>query len=98
MKLKRIVISLLIFISWSLVISSCRSVTTYYVATSGNDVNPGSQSQPWKTIQKAAAVMHAGDTVLIHAGTYYEKVTPVKFRSGRKIHYLPELRRRRSGD
>lgn len=50
--------------------------TTYYVATDGNDSNPGSKAQPWKTIQKAADTMQAGDTVYIKAGTYVEEVTP----------------------
>jgi parallel beta-helix repeat protein len=88
-KLKRICLSLLFLIGWSLVLSSCRDVSTfYYVAPSGNDSYPGSQSQPWKTIQKAAATMVAGDTVLIHAGTYYEKVTPVNSGSdGKYITY-----------
>ncbi len=47
---------------------------TYYVATSGNNVNPGTQVAPWKTIQKAADTMLAGDTVLVQPGAYPEKV------------------------
>jgi hypothetical protein len=34
------------------------------------DSNPGTEALPWKTIQKAAAVSVAGDTVLVKAGTY----------------------------
>jgi len=49
--------------------------TVYYVATSGNDSNPGTSSQPWATIQKAAGVMTAGDTVIVRPGTYYGQVT-----------------------
>ncbi|MBI2842077.1 MAG: hypothetical protein HYX78_01615, partial [Armatimonadetes bacterium] len=30
---------------------------TYYVATGGSDTNPGSMTQPFRTIQKAANVM-----------------------------------------
>jgi parallel beta-helix repeat protein len=86
-KPRRITINLLYLIGWSLVIASCRSGPTYYyVATSGNDLNPGTQSQPWRTIQKAAATLMAGDTVLIHAGTYYEKVTPAN--SGTDGQYI----------
>ena len=45
--------------------------TTYYVAQSGgSDSNPGTQSQPFQTIQKGADVAKPGDTVLIHAGSY----------------------------
>jgi len=49
--------------------------TTYYVSKSGNNTNPGTPSQPWATIQKAASTMVAGDTVYVRAGTYYEQVT-----------------------
>ncbi|MBI1936260.1 VCBS repeat-containing protein [Candidatus Woesearchaeota archaeon] len=47
----------------------------YYVAQAGNDANPGTLSQPWKTIQKAANTVQAGDTVIVSAGTYNERVT-----------------------
>ncbi len=47
---------------------------TYYVATNGNDANQGIETQPWKTIQKAANTLVAGDTVFIKAGTYNERV------------------------
>ena len=40
----------------------------------GSDVNPGSQAQPWKTIQKAANTAFAGDTVMVIAGNYAERV------------------------
>ena len=42
----------------------------YYVSTLGSDSNPGTLSQPWSTIQKAADVMVAGDTVNVIAGDY----------------------------
>jgi hypothetical protein len=47
---------------------------TYYVATTGNDSNPGTQTAPFKTIQRAAIVANPGDTVLVRAGTYSESV------------------------
>ena len=52
--------------------------TTFYVdAASGSDSNNGtSLSTPYKTIQKAAGVAVAGDSVLIRGGTYRETVTP----------------------
>ncbi|MBX3028243.1 right-handed parallel beta-helix repeat-containing protein [bacterium] len=43
---------------------------TYYVATTGNDANPGSQAAPWRTLQKAGNVAAAGDTVHVLPGTY----------------------------
>ena len=51
------------------------SAATYYVSTAGSDSNPGSQSQPWRTVQKAANTTVAGDTVNIATGTYAENVT-----------------------
>jgi parallel beta-helix repeat protein len=50
----------------------------YYVDknnTSASDSNPGSESRPWKTIQKGADVAVAGDIVYVKDGIYNEKVT-----------------------
>lgn len=46
----------------------------YYVAPWGNDSNPGTINFPWKTIQHAADMVKAGDTVYIRGGTYNEQV------------------------
>ena len=43
---------------------------TYYVATTGNDANPGTQSAPFRTINKAARSVQAGDTVRVLPGEY----------------------------
>jgi hypothetical protein len=50
--------------------STAAHAATYYVSTSGNDTNPGSLSQPWRTIQKAADSVNPGDTVLVNDGVY----------------------------
>lgn len=42
----------------------------YYVATTGDDSNAGTQAAPWKTFAKAAQVAGAGDTVYFRAGVY----------------------------
>ena len=55
-----------------------------------SDKNPGTEARPLKTIQKAASLATAGDTVVIRAGTYRETVTPA--RSGADaapITYMP---------
>nr|WP_300004941.1 right-handed parallel beta-helix repeat-containing protein [Tissierella sp.] len=54
---------------------SFASGNTYYVAANGSDNNSGSISAPLKTIQKAVLLLKAGDTLLVRAGTYKEKVT-----------------------
>ena len=42
----------------------------YYVATDGNDGNAGSKDKPFATLNKANAVVHAGDTVWVRGGVY----------------------------
>ncbi|GAI03878.1 unnamed protein product, partial [marine sediment metagenome] len=49
--------------------------TDYYVdAANGNDANPGTESLPWQTVQKAANTIVAGDSVIVKAGKYTGKV------------------------
>jgi hypothetical protein len=47
----------------------------YYVATNGNDANPGTSALPWRTIGKAAQTASPGDTVYIRDGIYNESVS-----------------------
>ena len=49
--------------------------TFYYVSPSGNDAWPGTQTQPFATIQFAASQLMAGDTLIVRAGDYHEIVT-----------------------
>ena len=49
--------------------------TDYYVSPTGSDSNPGSLSNPFKTIQKAADNVEAGDVVNIMSGAYHEQIT-----------------------
>lgn len=50
---------------------------TYFVSVKGSDTNSGGESDPFKTIQKAAGLMVAGDVCTIRAGVYRETVMPV---------------------
>lgn len=43
---------------------------TYYVAPGGKDSNEGSRQSPWATINHAAEVLQAGETVYVRAGKY----------------------------
>lgn len=54
---------------------------TYYVATTGNDSNPGTENQPFLTIAHAVDSMVAGDTTYVKEGTYNEGIIRFK-RSG----------------
>ena len=47
---------------------------TFYVAASGSNTNPGTEAQPWKTIQKALSTLTAGQRALVRAGTYAENL------------------------
>lgn len=47
---------------------------TYYVATIGNDSNPGSQSLPFRTISRGVTVLKPGDTLFIRGGLYAEAI------------------------
>ena len=52
----------------------------YHVTPNGDDSNSGQLAKPWKSIHHALDVAEAGDTIFLHAGTWYE---PVRFtRSG----------------
>jgi len=42
----------------------------FYVATTGDDANPGTLAQPWKTIQKAMNALQPGQIAYVRAGTY----------------------------
>ena len=50
------------------------TATTYYVATSGNDANPGTQAQPFLTIGKGVLMASSGDTILAGVGTFAEHI------------------------
>lgn len=49
--------------------------TTYYVSTTGKDINPGTLTQPWGTFQKAFNTAVAGDIVYFRGGVYYTTVS-----------------------
>lgn len=46
---------------------------TYYVSTSGNNSNPGTLQQPWKTPGYGSRQLQPGDTLMILSGTYVLK-------------------------
>lgn len=53
---------------------SAEPVINYYVATTGSDSAPGTQSQPWGTIGHAAKMVKPAVTVHVAPGTYHESV------------------------
>ncbi len=80
MKLTRLVrIFLVLGLAASLQASPAGALTlaacTHYVATTGSNTNPGTLKAPWKTIQKAANTVRAGNVVCVRAGIYAEAVS-----------------------
>jgi hypothetical protein len=48
--------------------------TTFYVSPTGSDENPGTESLPWRTVQKAVDTLHAGQRAYVEHGVYEENV------------------------
>lgn len=62
----------------------------YVDPVAGNNANPGTLGQPWRTFQFAASNALAGDVVYLRGGTYSERITvnvsgtvgaPIEFRA-----------------
>ncbi len=70
---------------------------TYYVDQNhpqASDDNPGTEEAPWLTIQHAADVVQAGDTVLVKTGFYPERVIPQNSgAAGQRITFRAQPRR-----
>jgi hypothetical protein len=59
-----------------IVLPSVGNANTYYISTSGSDSNPGTISQPFRTLQKITSLsLSPGDIVYIRAGTYMSGVS-----------------------
>jgi len=46
------------------------SAAVYYVAAEGNDTGAGSRGSPFRTLARGVEAANAGDTVIVHDGTY----------------------------
>lgn len=86
----RRMITILIAVS-CVVLGSVRAVPDdYFVASSGSDEAPGTLDAPFRTMQRAAEIMVAGDTCYVRAGTYRETVRPINSgEEGKPITFRP---------
>jgi disaggregatase-related protein/fibronectin type III domain protein/TGF-beta propeptide len=69
---------LVVFLFAFLLSSAARTsaASTYYLATNGSDLNPGTSSAPWQTFSKAWSLMAPGDTLIVRSGRYYQSISP----------------------
>jgi Right handed beta helix region len=63
-----------ILLTASLVGARVSNAATYYVATTGNDANPGTEAQPFRNINRGVQGLQPGDTLVVHSGTYAEYI------------------------
>lgn len=66
MKIKILILTLLVLIITSF---SCFAAT-YYMATNGNNTNPGDSDHPWLTLQYSMGHISGGDVLIIKDGVY----------------------------
>jgi len=87
--MKKLILQLILFTGF--VVISFGQTRTYYVSVSGDDYKDGSAENPFRTIQKAADLMSAGDTCIIVKGTYRETVVPARSgTSGKPIVFMSQ--------
>src|SRR3989344_9102844 len=74
MKMKKLFVFGILFAVFLFVGAEDAFAATYYVATNGNDSSLGSQSSPFRTIQKAANLAQPDTTIHVAPGTYAENI------------------------
>lgn len=92
-----LVIAFLFFFNTGLIISPPQKAqaagTHYYVSPDGNDNNSGTQSSPFKTINKAISVVGPGDTVHVAPGVYEEYINiTVSGTASQRIRFVSDVR------
>ncbi len=58
--------------------SSSAQAAEYVVAPTGSDTNPGTVTQPFKTISGNVWRLQPGDTMYLRTGTYAETINPIR--------------------
>jgi len=73
-RLMAIILIAVVMIPTGLLIPHEAAGNHYYVSPDGDDANPGSFDQPWRTIQHAVENVGPGDVIWARGGTYNEGV------------------------
>jgi alpha-N-arabinofuranosidase len=60
----------------ALALATTLHAADFHVALNGNDANPGTQTAPVRTIQRAANLARPGDVITVHEGVYRERIGP----------------------
>ena len=69
------------------------SANNYWVATTGNDSNPGTQALPFRTIKKGVSAAKPDTTIHVMPGTYAESIkTTVNGTAAGRIRYVSETK------
>jgi hypothetical protein len=55
--------------------AQAQPINTYFVSLEGDDDNPGTESDPWRTVQYSVDQLAAGDLLFIKAGEYEGDIT-----------------------
>jgi len=66
---------LLIFLVVVLCLVGSASATDYYVATDGDNGDPGTIGEPWATLTYSETQLSDGDTVYVRGGSYHQRWT-----------------------
>ena len=64
------------------------SVRNYWVSMTGDDNSPGTESQPFRTVQKGVDAASPGDTIFVRAGRYVEEVLVTAEKGGKDGRWL----------
>lgn len=70
------------FTSWEVPLTFSRTYHVDKAHPQASDQNAGTESLPFRTINRAAQVLEPGERVVIHAGTYRERVRPARGGTG----------------
>ena len=70
----RLLLCLTLYTALLLSASPCAVAGEKVVSANGNDRNPGTREEPWKTLGHACPQLVAGDTLIVLAGEYRERI------------------------